>query len=172
MKLRWIVAIAIGTVMIVAATRTLPAFKSDKAPLSGKDRVSYAIGMTVAMQIRAQSIEVDPDVVARAFKDALASDKTLLTSQEARAAISAVQKESKSKRTALQREKVQFRGKPAGAEGTATGLVVSFKLDPRLSGGTYGGGERWATVPSYTKVGEGKTCTLDVRVQALDPDAK
>jgi FKBP-type peptidyl-prolyl cis-trans isomerase FklB len=36
---------------------------------------------------------------------------------------------------------------PAGA--SLTGIMVSFKLDPRLSGGSYGG-ERWVSPPIYT----------------------
>ncbi len=36
---------------------------------------------------------------------------------------------------------------PAGAP--LTGIMVSFKLDPRLSGGSYGG-ERWVSPPTYT----------------------
>ena len=172
MKLRWVIFVAIGLLLVVAATRTVPAFKSDTASLSPKDKVSYAVGMTVATQIRAQSIDIDPDVMTRAFKDALSNGKTLLTYQEARAVMASVQKEVKAKRAALQREKVRFRGQvTAQGDRTAAQLAVSFKLDPRLSGGVYGG-DRWVSVPTYTKVGEGRTCTFEARIQNASVDEK
>jgi hypothetical protein len=47
-------------------------------------------------------------------------------------------------------------------------LNVSFKLDPRLSGGTYGG-ERWVSPPTFTSVvQEGKEATVDAVVKGLD----
>jgi hypothetical protein len=169
MKLRRVIVLGTGLLLVVAATRTVPAFfKTEKSTLSEKEKVSYALGMTVASQVRAQAIDVDPEIVTRAFKDALSDGKTLLTYQEARAVIARLQKEVKAKRAALQREKIKLRGRDAAAARAPSEVKVSYKLDPRLSGGVYGSTDRWVTIPSYLKVGEGKTCTLDVRVQGLD----
>ena len=41
-------------------------------------------------------------------------------------------------------------------------MVVSFKMDPRIASGNYGG-ERWVSPPTYVRLGEGKTCTIEAR---------
>ena len=53
----------------------------------------------------------------------------------------------------------------SSAEASLTGLVVSFKLDPRLSGGSYGG-ERWVSPPTYT--GASGQDTVEARVEGTD----
>jgi hypothetical protein len=63
--------------------------------------------------------------------------------------------------------------KPAPASSSLTAqyglrLNVSFKLDPRLRGGTYGG-ERWVSPPTFSSVvQEGKEATVDAIVKGLD----
>ena len=52
-----------------------------------KDKVSYALGMNLGTNLHKQSVEVDPAVVLRGLRDALASGKTLLTEEEARATL-------------------------------------------------------------------------------------
>src|SRR5260370_22978067 len=56
-----------------------------------KDKVSYAVGMNVGTklgaELRQKSIEVDPAILLRGVKDALAGGKMLLTEAEARAAL-------------------------------------------------------------------------------------
>ena len=49
-----------------------------------------------------------------------------------------------------------------------TDITVLFKLDPRLSGGTYGG-ERWLSPPTFTSAAQGGTVgTVDARVKGVD----
>src|SRR5271157_5373422 len=48
-----------------------------------KDKVSYAIGMSVAKNLQRQSLDVDPAILMQGLKDTLAGGKTLLTEQEA-----------------------------------------------------------------------------------------
>ena len=49
-----------------------------------------------------------------------------------------------------------------------TDIRVLFKLDPRLSGPTYGG-ERWLSPPTFTSGAQAGTVgTVDVRVQGVD----
>ncbi len=46
-------------------------------------------------------------------------------------------------------------------------IHVSFKLDPRLAGGTYGG-ERWVSPPSHSALGDSSSVTVDVRAAGVD----
>lgn len=47
-------------------------------------------------------------------------------------------------------------------------ISVSFKLDPRLSGATYGG-ELWVSKPTFSSAAQpGKEGTLDVKVRGVD----
>ena len=62
-----------------------------------------------------QSVPVDPNIMARGLKDALAGGKTLLTAEEARAAITAVQNDMREK----QQAKMQVAGDANKNEGEA-----------------------------------------------------
>lgn len=46
-------------------------------------------------------------------------------------------------------------------------IDVSFKLDPRLTQSLYMG-DRWVSPPTYTRVGEGTTVTVQARAQGVD----
>jgi hypothetical protein len=51
---------------------------------------------------------------------------------------------------------------------TLAGVRVSFKLDPRLVGGTYGG-ERWVSQSTYTSAAQpGREATVEARVHGID----
>src|SRR5512139_3775537 len=54
---------------------------------------------------------------------------------------------------------------PAAPASPLAGLAISFKLDPRLAGGTYGG-ERWVSATTYT--GAAAQDTVDARVEGTD----
>lgn len=56
-------------------------------------------------------------------------------------------------------------GKAAPAAPSRTTLTLSFKLDPRLAGPTYGG-ERWVSPRTYT--GASAQDTVEVRAVAVD----
>ena len=331
--LRLTLALALALLAGGAAAEQATKGKSEKGKSeklkSEKEKISYALGMGFAHQLRTQSIEVDPEVLVRALKDALSRGKTLLTEEEARAIVAGLQKELKAKQTALQSEKVRvrkelgeksqqdgeaflaknktregvvtlasglqykilkkgdgrrpalddtvichYRGtlvdgtefdssykrnqpatlpvkklikgwseglqlmpvgstwqfvipstlaygdrgvgrhvgpratlvfdvelisikdrtaaatterkEPASPTGSvspgqavaavpapaaAARIAVSFKMDPRLATGNYGG-ERWVSPPTYTRVGEGKTCTVEARAQGLDANGR
>jgi len=50
---------------------------ADPTTLKGeKERLGYSIGMDVGSVIKRQAIEVDPDTVARGFKDVYTGGKT------------------------------------------------------------------------------------------------
>jgi hypothetical protein len=44
-----------------------------------KDKLSYALGMNLGTNLHKETIEVDPAIVLRGLRDALAAGKTLLT---------------------------------------------------------------------------------------------
>lgn len=59
---------------------------------------------------------------------------------------------------------------PAPSIPAATGIriEISFKLDPRLSGGTYGG-EHWVSPPTFSSAAQlGTEASLETRVRVVD----
>ncbi len=84
-----------------------------------KERISYAIGMNVGGGLRdtlsRQSLEVDPNLLSQGFKDAVAANKTLITEDEARAALAQLQNEMKAK----QEEKQKLAAETNKKEGEA-----------------------------------------------------
>jgi FKBP-type peptidyl-prolyl cis-trans isomerase FklB len=92
-----------------AKTQTPLALKTQK------DKFSYALGMNLGANLHKQSVPVDPNIMARGLKDALAGGKTLLTEEEARAAITAVQNDMREK----QQAKMQAAGDANKKEGEA-----------------------------------------------------
>ena len=140
---------------------------AQESPLKDdKERASYAIGMNLAQQLQKQLVAVDPEAVSRGLKDAIARRRTLLTDTEARDAIARLRKQAIEKRAAFEKEKARIR--KASLEARAPSLVVSYKMDPRLATGSYGPPDRWVTAPTYSRMGEGKTCTVEARVAAHD----
>jgi FKBP-type peptidyl-prolyl cis-trans isomerase FklB len=88
------------------AKRTGTASKS-AAPLkltTQKEKFSYSLGMKMGENMHKQSVAVDPAIFARGLKDGLAGGKTLLTDQEAQAAIMEMQNEVRGKMEAKQKE--------------------------------------------------------------------
>jgi FKBP-type peptidyl-prolyl cis-trans isomerase len=62
-----------------------------------KDKLSYAIGLNIGRSLGKDAVDVDPEIVAQGFKDALSGGKTLLTDEEAKAAIVALQADLRKK---------------------------------------------------------------------------
>jgi FKBP-type peptidyl-prolyl cis-trans isomerase FklB len=69
-----------------------------------KDKVSYALGMNLGTNLHKQSVEVDPAIVLRGLKDALAAGKTLLTEDEVRAALTQLQAEVRNKQQEIMKQ--------------------------------------------------------------------
>lgn len=78
-----------------------------------KEKFSYALGMKMGENLHKQSVPVDSAILARGLKDGLAGGKTLLTDEQAQAAIMDVQKEMHDKQQAKMQE--------AGAANKKTG---------------------------------------------------
>ena len=82
---------------------------------SDKDKNSYAIGMSIGGSLHRQSLDVDPNMLLKGLKDALAGEKTLLTEEEMRAAITQIQTEARKK----QEERMAQAGEANKKEGEA-----------------------------------------------------
>jgi FKBP-type peptidyl-prolyl cis-trans isomerase FklB len=58
---------------------------------SGKERISYALGMNLVQDLKKQSVEVDADLVSQGLKDALAGSKTRMSEEQAEKTLMALQ---------------------------------------------------------------------------------
>ena len=94
----------------VAAKRAAPL-----ALTTQKDKFSYALGMNLGTNLHKQSVPVDPNILLRGLKDALAGGKTALTEEQARAALTEVQTEMRKK----QEEQMKMAGDASKKEGEA-----------------------------------------------------
>jgi FKBP-type peptidyl-prolyl cis-trans isomerase len=108
-----------------AKTQPALAAKAHKAPVAKspaplalttpKDKFSYALGMNLGTSLHRQSVPVDPNILLRGLKDSLAGGKTLLTEDQAKAALTEVQNEMRKK----QQEQMQAAGETNKKEGDA-----------------------------------------------------
>lgn len=79
--------------MCAAVVFSGTAFAADAPELKNdKEKLSYSIGMDIGGNLKKQSVEVDPDLLAKGLKDNYRGGKTLLTEDEARQSIMAFQK--------------------------------------------------------------------------------
>ena len=80
-----------------------------------KEKFSYALGMKMGQNLGKQSVPVDPAILARGLKDGMAGGKTLLTDDEAQAALKAVQDDLRAKQQAKMQEAEEANKKVAEA---------------------------------------------------------
>jgi FKBP-type peptidyl-prolyl cis-trans isomerase FklB len=71
----------------VALAADAPELKSDK------EKLSYSVGMDIGANLKRQSIDVDPELLMKGFRDSYTGGKTLLTEEESRQAIQNFQKQ-------------------------------------------------------------------------------
>jgi FKBP-type peptidyl-prolyl cis-trans isomerase FklB len=99
------------------ATKSQPAAKAGpstaaktQTPLTlktQKEKFSYALGMNIGNNMHRQGVEIDPNILARGMKDAMAGRKLLLTEDEARSVVMQMQNQV--------RQKQEEKSKAAGA---------------------------------------------------------
>ncbi|HEY2459877.1 MAG TPA: FKBP-type peptidyl-prolyl cis-trans isomerase [Candidatus Acidoferrum sp.] len=80
-----------------------------------KDKDSYAIGMNIGKSLQRDAVDVDPAILLRGLKDAMAGGKTLLTEEEAKAAMATLQAQVRK----TQEEKTQVAADTNKKEGDA-----------------------------------------------------
>ncbi len=74
---------SLAVTLIIIGIFTVQAIGQKKTALtSKKDKVSYSIGMSIAKNLKNQSYDVAPELVAQGLKDYLLGNKTLLTGEE------------------------------------------------------------------------------------------
>ena len=95
----------IQTTLIASALLGTGILRAEDAPKleTTKDKVSYAIGMNVGRNLKAQGFEVDPAIISQALNTALNGGTPALSEEDARAAIMGYQQELRAK----QQEKAQ-----------------------------------------------------------------
>ena len=119
---------ASGKAQTPAAKPHSPGAAKTAAPLAlktQKDKFSYALGMSngkrLGDSLRKQSVPFDPAILARGMKDGLAGGKTLLTDQEAQAAMDEVRSDlMKKQQAAGKKEGDDFLTANKGKEGVVT----------------------------------------------------
>jgi FKBP-type peptidyl-prolyl cis-trans isomerase len=82
---------------------------------TAKDKTSYAVGLNIGNSMRKDGVDIDPSILARGLKDALGGGKTLLTDEEAKTAMVALQNDLRKKQEA----KLQQVGETNKQEGEA-----------------------------------------------------
>jgi FKBP-type peptidyl-prolyl cis-trans isomerase len=79
-----------------------------------KEKMSYIIGVQLGNDMKKQSIDVDPAIVAKGLQDLLLGNKLLISDQEAKDFVAAYQKE-KAAKFAEERKKLGENNKEEGA---------------------------------------------------------
>lgn len=82
---------------------------------STKEKASYAIGMNLGGGLHRQNIDVDTASLVQGLKDALSGNKTLLSEEEARAALMQLQSEMQAKMQAKQAQEGEANKKEGDA---------------------------------------------------------
>src|SRR4030042_3271558 len=69
-----------------------------------KDKTSYSMGISIGNNLKNQSVDVNPDIIAQGIKDALTGGERLMTDEEVRDTITALQKEIQTKNNERMKE--------------------------------------------------------------------
>jgi len=122
MKLRWVAAAAALLLAGHASAADAPKL-ADK-----KEKISYSIGMDIGSNLKRQSIDVDPDLLAKGVRDAMSGGETLLTGEEAKETLLSLQQDLVA-RAQEQRRQTAEKNKKEGeaylaANGKKNGVVT------------------------------------------------
>lgn len=98
MVFRLIAILIVGLFSASAQAADAPTLKSQK------DKVSYSIGLDIGKNFKSQSIEIDPNLLARGIQDATSGAKPLMTEEEVRTVMTAFQQEMQTKIAAQGKE--------------------------------------------------------------------
>jgi len=96
------------TVLRTLAPKTTQTVKTDK------DRNSYALGLTIGQSLKKDSLDVDPDIVAQALKDAMTGAKSQMNESEVQETMTKYRAEV----MALKQQKMQQSGDASKQVGT------------------------------------------------------
>ncbi|MGA2958453.1 MAG: FKBP-type peptidyl-prolyl cis-trans isomerase [Thermodesulfobacteriota bacterium] len=113
MKFRWIAVVGIIFLASQVSAQESQTLKSQK------EKISYIIGMDIGGNFKKQSVDIDPDILARGVKDALSGAKPQLSDQEAREVMTSFEKEMRAKQEEIRKtvgEKNKIEGEKFLAE--------------------------------------------------------
>ena len=118
-------------ILIVSASLlALPLFGQEKSPQlkDQKEKVSYAIGMNIGLNLSRQKVDINPDVLAAGIKDALAG-KPQLTQDQVKDVMAQFEKDMEQKQKAAGEKNktdgakfLEENKKKEGVKTTASGL--------------------------------------------------
>lgn len=69
-----------------------------------KEKLSYSIGADIGTKIRKQSMDIDPDIMAKGLKDGFSGSETLMTEDEIQETLQAFKQEMMAKQMELQKQ--------------------------------------------------------------------
>lgn len=87
---------------------------ADSSLKTPKDKVSYAVGAQIGADMKRQTVDIDPAMLAKGLKDGFQGSKLLLTDQEMREALGGLQQQMAAKQAERMRE-LGAKNKQAGA---------------------------------------------------------
>jgi len=107
--MRLVLSVMLGVLLLAGRANA-----EEKALLqTQKEKQSYSIGSDIGKRLKSQSIEVDTNAFTQGMKDALSGGKMLMTEEEIKESLSALQKELMEK----QAEKTKLLGEKNKKEG-------------------------------------------------------
>jgi len=109
MKLTWTVALGAGLCASLLAAEEPTTLKTDK------DKTSYSIGMDIGRSLKAQGLDLNPEVLAAGLRDMLTGRKTVLTEEQAQEVLITFKKDLVSKREATRKEAAEKNAKEGAA---------------------------------------------------------
>jgi len=77
------------TLAVLVMSLSAPAISAAAELKDHKQKFSYSVGYRLAMSLKAEGLDVDPDAFSAAMKDALSGGKSALTPEEMQAALTA-----------------------------------------------------------------------------------
>jgi FKBP-type peptidyl-prolyl cis-trans isomerase FklB len=101
-----------------------PAAQNQGPLKTDKDKAGYAIGLNIGDNLRRQGVDVDPAMIALGLKDSMGGGKPLLTEDEIKAALTALQTQVRKE----QEEKAAVAGEANKKEGDA--FLAANKAKP------------------------------------------
>lgn len=92
--------------VVLTASLCASAFcaESELVLKTDKDKVSYSIGADIGKQFRTRGLDLNEQILIQGFKDAYAGKKSLLTEEQAQAAMESFKKEMMAKHEATMKE--------------------------------------------------------------------
>ena len=105
--MKHILAVALGVFLLFgqASAAGLQDAKSDSR--GQKEKLSYSLGYDMGARSRKSSMDLDRDIVIKAFSDGLAGSKAAMTDQEMRETLSELQKEMKARQAGKKKDMVE-----------------------------------------------------------------